>query len=82
MILLSAAHDAVVTDQSGSEVWRMEGLCGDAAIPIQCGKKQTSFAFRNDARVLVNLLFLFSIDGCAQSCGAWELVIALPMVVE
>ena len=82
MILLSAAHDAVVADQSGSEVWRTEGSCGDAAIPIQCTNQQTSFAFRNNAGVLVNLLFLFSIDGCAWLHRALELVIALPMVVE
>ena len=79
MIFRSAAHDAVVSDWSGSQVWGTEGSHGDASILVQCRNQQTSFAFRNNAGILVTV---FSIDGCAQSQGASELVIALPTVVE
>ena len=82
MILLGAAHDAVVSDWSRSQVWGMEGLHRDAPILVQCRNQQMSFAFRNNTGILINLIILFLIDGCTQSCGASELVTALLMVVE
>ena len=82
MFSLGAAHDAVVADQSGSQVGGMEGSCGDTPVLVQSRNKEMSFAFRDDTGVLINNVISFPIHGCAQSHWAFELVIALPTVVE
>ena len=79
VVLLGSSHDAIVSNQSGGEMWRMESPCRNTPVSVCSGNQETSFPFGNDARVLIIVL---AINGCAQLNGALKPVAACSTVME